>query len=77
LVVDSIISLFRTDYTGRGELCERQQKLNQFLAKLSRMADEHNIAVFITNQLMADPMLQKQKQRIQLQKVELIMPKNK
>lgn len=55
LVIDSIISLFRTDYCGRGELGERQQKLNQHLAKLLRMAEEFNIAVFISNQMMADP----------------------
>ncbi|KAL6120678.1 hypothetical protein NUSPORA_02553 [Nucleospora cyclopteri] len=55
LVIDSIISLFRTDYVGRGELGERQQKLNLLLAKLTRVADEHNIAVFITNQMMSDP----------------------
>lgn len=55
LVVDSIISLFRTDFSGRGELGERQQKLNQFLARLMRIAEEYNIAVLITNQMMADP----------------------
>ncbi|KAF7684362.1 Meiotic recombination protein DMC1/LIM15 like protein [Astathelohania contejeani] len=55
LVIDSIISLFRTDFIGRGELGERQQKLNQFLARLSRIAEEYNVAVFITNQMMADP----------------------
>lgn len=55
LVIDSIISLFRTDFTGRGELGERQQKLNQFLARLLRMAEEFSIAIFITNQMMADP----------------------
>lgn len=55
LIVDSIISLFRTDFTGRGELGERQQKLNQFLARLLRLAEEFKIAVFITNQMMADP----------------------
>lgn len=55
LIIDSIISLFRTDFSGRGELGERQQKLNLLLAKLLRLADEFNLAVFITNQMMADP----------------------
>lgn len=55
LIIDSIISLFRTDFSGRGELGERQQKLNQFLARLMRIAEEFNIAVLITNQMMADP----------------------
>lgn len=55
LVVDSATGLFRTDYTGRGELAERQQALNQFLRKLQRIADEHGVAVVITNQVMASP----------------------
>lgn len=55
LVVDSIISLFRTDFSGRGELGERQQRLNQMLAKLIRVSEEYNVAVFITNQMMSDP----------------------
>jgi RecA/RadA recombinase len=36
-------------------LLERQQKLNQMLAKLMRIAEEYNVSVFITNQMMADP----------------------
>lgn len=27
-IVDSIMALFRTDFSGRGELSERQQKVN-------------------------------------------------
>ncbi|OMJ21466.1 Meiotic recombination protein DMC1/LIM15-like protein [Smittium culicis] len=54
-VVDSIIALFRTDFTGRGELSERQQKLNTFLARLTRISEEFNVAVFITNQIQSDP----------------------
>ncbi|KAG0419893.1 Meiotic recombination protein DMC1/LIM15 like protein [Dictyocoela roeselum] len=55
LIIDSVISLFRTDFVGRGELGERQQKLNQFLARLMRIAEEFNVAVLITNQMMSDP----------------------
>ena len=55
LVVDSIINHFRTDFSGRGELGERQQRLNQMLAKLTRISEEFNVAVFITNQMMANP----------------------
>lgn len=55
LIIDSVISLFRTDFTGRGELGERQQKLNQFLQKTMKLAEEFNIAVLITNQMMSDP----------------------
>jgi meiotic recombination protein DMC1 len=42
--VDSILALFRTDYSGRGELLERQQKLNQMLARLKGLSEEYNIA---------------------------------
>merc|ERR1719450_2385 len=55
LVVDSATGLFRTDYTGRGELADRQQALNKFLRNLQRIADEHGVAVVITNQVMASP----------------------
>lgn len=49
IIVDSIMSLFRTDYTGRGQLADRQQFLNQTLAKLIKLADQFNVAVLITN----------------------------
>lgn len=39
LIIDSIMALFRVDYVGRGELNERQQKLNQFLHKLTHIAE--------------------------------------
>ncbi|KAF7722115.1 Meiotic recombination protein dmc1 [Apophysomyces ossiformis] len=54
-VVDSIISLFRCDYSGRGELADRQQKLNQMLNRLIKISDEYNVAVFVTNQVSSDP----------------------
>ncbi|GJE85887.1 meiotic recombination protein dmc1 [Phanerochaete sordida] len=43
LIVDSIMALFRTDYSGRGELSERQQKLAQMLSKLSKLSEEYNV----------------------------------
>ncbi|KAL6708815.1 carboxymethylenebutenolidase [Coniothyrium glycines] len=55
LIIDSIMALFRVDYTGRGELNERQQKLNQFLSKLTHIAEEFNVAVLMTNQVQSDP----------------------
>ena len=39
LIIDSIMACFRVDYCGRGELADRQQKLNQFLSKLTHMAE--------------------------------------
>ncbi|KAH9400790.1 Meiotic recombination protein dmc1 [Tyrophagus putrescentiae] len=55
LVVDSVMALFRVDYTGRAELADRQQKLGQFMARLQKISEEYNVAVFITNQMTADP----------------------
>ncbi|MCD6477031.1 MAG: DNA repair and recombination protein RadA [Candidatus Aenigmarchaeota archaeon] len=55
LIVDSITSAFRSDYSGRGELSTRQQKLNRHLHALQRLADVYNIAVYITNQVMSNP----------------------
>ncbi|KAL3906816.1 MAG: hypothetical protein SGILL_009122, partial [Bacillariaceae sp.] len=55
LVVDSATALFRTDYMGRGELSERQMQIGQFLRQLTRMAEEFGVAVFITNQVVANP----------------------
>jgi len=55
LIVDSATGLFRTDYSGRSELADRQQALNRFLRKLQRIADEHGVAVVITNQVMSTP----------------------
>ena len=48
-------ALYRTDYMGRGELSERQMQLAQFLRQLTRLAEEFGVAVFITNQVTADP----------------------
>lgn len=55
IVVDSVTALFRSDFTGRGELAARQQKLNKHLHTLQRLADVYNIAIYVTNQVMARP----------------------
>ncbi|KAL9136371.1 MAG: hypothetical protein Q9175_002420 [Cornicularia normoerica] len=55
LIIDSIMACFRVDYCGRGELADRQQKLNQFLSKLTHMAEEFNVCVLMTNQVQSDP----------------------
>ncbi len=51
LVVDSATNLFRTDYSGRGELSERQMQLAQFLRQLTRLSEEFGVAVVLTNQV--------------------------
>ncbi|KAF0296748.1 Meiotic recombination protein DMC1/LIM15 [Amphibalanus amphitrite] len=55
LIVDSIMALFRVDFSGRGELADRQQKLAQMLSRLQKISEEYNVAVFLTNQMTADP----------------------
>lgn len=55
VIVDSVTSNFRADYTGRGELASRQQKLNRHLHTLQRLSDVYNVAVYITNQVMSRP----------------------
>ena len=55
VIVDSLTSLFRTEYTGRGTLATRQQKLNRHLHTLQKLADVHNIVIYVTNQVMARP----------------------
>jgi DNA repair protein RadA len=55
IVVDSLTSLFRAEYIGRGALGERQQKLNAHVHKLQSLADRYNLAVYVTNQVMDNP----------------------
>ena len=55
IIIDSLTSHFRADFVGRGELAPRQQKLNKHLHLLQRLADAHNLAIYVTNQVMADP----------------------
>src|SRR5215831_15002237 len=55
VIVDSIIALHRAEFTGRATLAERQQRLNVMLHKLNRLAEVHNIAVVVTNQVQSQP----------------------
>ncbi len=55
VVVDSLTSHFRAEFIGRGTLAERQQKLNRHMHELSKLANSHNICVYVTNQVMAKP----------------------
>src|SRR3972149_4075158 len=55
IIIDSLTSHFRADFVGRGELAPRQQQLNKHLHLLQRLADAHNLAIYVTNQVMADP----------------------
>lgn len=55
VIVDSLVSLFRAEFTGRGALADRQQKLNKHLHQLHKLADSYNLVVYVTNQVMSRP----------------------
>jgi DNA repair protein RadA len=53
--VDSLTAHFRAEYVGRGELANRQQKLNKHLHDLDRVGNLYNAAVVVTNQVQSNP----------------------
>jgi DNA repair protein RadA len=55
VIIDSIISLHRAEFAGRGTLADRQQRLNSILHKLIRLAEIFNIVIVITNQVQTSP----------------------
>ena len=55
LVVDSVINHYRSEYIGRKSLSERQQRLNIFVNKLSKIAQVYDVAVVTTNHVQAIP----------------------
>jgi len=55
VIIDSLTAHFRAEFAGRGQLADRQQKLNRYLHNLMRIAEQYNLAVFVTNQVMANP----------------------
>lgn len=55
VIVDSVTGHFRAEYPGRENLAARQQKLNRHLHQLMKIAEIYNVAVVITNQVMARP----------------------
>ena len=55
VIVDSLTAHFRAEFSGRGQLADRQQKLNRYLHSLMRMAEQFNLGIYVTNQVMANP----------------------
>jgi DNA repair protein RadA len=55
IIIDSIISLHRAEFSGRGTLADRQQRLNSILHKLIRLSEIYNVAIVITNQVQSSP----------------------
>jgi DNA repair protein RadA len=55
MIIDSLTAHFRAEYAGRGQLADRQQKLNRYIHNLMKLAEQHNLAVYVTNQVMSNP----------------------
>lgn len=55
MIIDSLTAHFRAEFSGRGQLADRQQKLNRYIHNLMKLAETHNLAVYVTNQVMANP----------------------
>lgn len=55
IIVDSLTAHFRAEFSGRGQLADRQQKLNQYIHNLMKLAEQFNLAIYVTNQVMANP----------------------
>ena len=55
LIIDSLTAHFRAEYAGRGTLAERQHKLGTYLHNLMKLAETHNLAIYVTNQVMSNP----------------------
>ena len=55
LIVDSLMNHFRAEYPGRENLAARQQRLNEHLHDLIRLAETYNLVVVITNHVVASP----------------------
>lgn len=55
IILDSLMTHFRSEFIGRGTLADRQQKINKHMHVLMKIADQYNLAVYVTNQVMARP----------------------
>ncbi|MEK6813032.1 MAG: DNA repair and recombination protein RadA, partial [Nanoarchaeota archaeon] len=55
VIVDSLMGHFRSDFIGRGQLADRQQKINKHMHALLRLAQNYDLAVYLTNQVMTKP----------------------
>ncbi|MBN1194916.1 MAG: DNA repair and recombination protein RadA [Methanomicrobiaceae archaeon] len=54
-IVDSLTAHFRAEYSGRGTLSVRQQKLNKHMYDIAKIAEEHNAVALVTNQVQSNP----------------------
>lgn len=55
IIIDSLTSHFRSEYLGREMLAERQQRLNNHMHRMIRLARSFNAVAVVTNQVMSRP----------------------
>ncbi|RLE73193.1 MAG: DNA repair and recombination protein RadA [Thermoprotei archaeon] len=55
IIVDSLTKLPRADFTGRGQLYDRQRIIISMIEKLRRLALMYNLVILVTNQVVAVP----------------------
>ncbi|GAB7018895.1 DNA repair and recombination protein RadA [Halostagnicola sp. A-GB9-2] len=55
LCIDSLTAHFRAEYVGRGNLADRQQKLNKHLHDIDKVGNLYNAAIIVTNQVASNP----------------------
>ncbi len=55
IIIDSLTSHFRSEYLGREMLAERQQRLNNHMHRMIRLARSFNAVAVVTNQVMSKP----------------------
>ena len=55
IIIDSAVGLFRNEYIGRANLSNRQGRITKFMSNVSKLAQNHNVAIIITNQVMVNP----------------------
>lgn len=71
VVVDSIVTLYRSEFWGRKNLLERQNRLMESLKLLANASSDYDIAVLITNQTQS-PIGHMTTYRLELKRVFLI-----
>ena len=53
IIIDSMASHFRSEFHGKEQLIERQQKIMAHAEKLQKFADSYDLAIVTTNQVLA------------------------
>ena len=54
MIIDYLTAHFRAEFAGRGQLADSKQKLNRYVINLMKLAENYNLAVYVTNQEMAN-----------------------